>query len=125
LIAGDEKTGLFLYLGAGARTFAEPHALGTAPGSPYSPLPISIEMGTLDIVVGYDNAPGRLLFNQGKGKQLQFVITTWNDGEGAVYGVAIGDLDGDGWPDIAAARSDAPNGIWFSGAGVQGTVRRP
>jgi hypothetical protein len=55
---------------------------------------------------------------------LQFVTASWNDGKGAVYGVAIGDLDGDGWPDIAAARSDAPNGIWFGGPGVQGTVRR-
>jgi len=31
-----------------------------------------------------------------------------------VYGVTIGNMDGDGWPDIVAARSDAPNGIWFN-----------
>ena len=31
----------------------------------------------------------------------------------------LGDLDGDGWPDIAAARSEAPNGIWFSGPAVK------
>jgi hypothetical protein len=29
--------------------------------------------------------------------------------------LALGDLDGDGWPDIVAARSEAPNAIWFSG----------
>ena len=38
----------------------------------------------------------------------------WNDGKGTVYGLAFGDFDGDGWPDIVAARSDAPNSIWFS-----------
>jgi len=126
LLVGDEKTGLFVYLGEGARTFAAPRALGGAPGSPYSVAVADLNRdGTLDIVVGNDNSPGLLLFNQGKGKQLQFLTTSWNDGKGAVYGVAVGDLDGDGWPDIAAARSDAPNGIWFNGPGVQGTVRRP
>jgi hypothetical protein len=29
--------------------------------------------------------------------------------------MGIADLDGDGWPDIAAARSEAPNGVWFNG----------
>jgi thiol-disulfide isomerase/thioredoxin len=28
--------------------------------------------------------------------------------------MAFADLNGDGWPEIVAARSDAPNGIWFS-----------
>ena len=28
--------------------------------------------------------------------------------------VSLGEFDGDGWPDIAAARSDAPNAIWFN-----------
>jgi hypothetical protein len=30
-----------------------------------------------------------------------------------VYGFAIGDLDGDGLQDIAVARSDAPNVVYF------------
>jgi hypothetical protein len=37
----------------------------------------------------------------------------WNDGKGTVYGLAFADFNGDGWPDIVAARSDAPNAIWF------------
>jgi hypothetical protein len=27
----------------------------------------------------------------------------------------LADLDGDGYPDIVAARSDAPNAVYFSG----------
>lgn len=33
---------------------------------------------------------------------------------GTVYGFAFADFDNDGWTDIVAARSDAPNAIWFS-----------
>jgi hypothetical protein len=38
----------------------------------------------------------------------------WNDGKGTVYGFAFADFNGGDWPDIVAARSDAPNAIWFS-----------
>jgi hypothetical protein len=73
-----------------------------------------------DIVVGNFEAPGVVYFNQGTGATPTFSGTLWNDGKGATYGVAVGDLDGDGWPDIVGARSDAPNGIWFNGP-----VRKP
>ena len=54
-------------------------------------------------------------FNQSSGKKFAFEEVAWGDGQGSVYGLALGDLDGDGWPDIVAARSEAPNAIWFSG----------
>lgn len=122
LVVGDAKTGLFVYLGSGARAFAEPVALGTATSAPFAIALADLNRdGLLDIVVGNELAPGLIFFNQGQGKRLQFVTTAWNDGLGSVYAVAVGDLDGDGWPDIAAARSDAPNGVWFNEpAGRQG-----
>ena len=94
LVVGDERAGLFIYYGA------------------------------LDIVVGNDRAPGLLLFNTAGGKRLPFTTARQNDGQGAVYAVAVGDLDGDGWPDIAAARSDAPNGVWFSDSEPRRAVPR-
>jgi hypothetical protein len=62
-------------------------------------------------VVGYVSAPSVVYFNDGKGK---FTPVAFGDGKGTAYGIAIGDLDQDGWPDIAVARSDAPNVAYFS-----------
>jgi FG-GAP-like repeat len=70
--------------------------------------------GKPDLVVGRQEARGSIFFNRGSGKMLDFKETNWNDGKGTVYGLALGDLDADGWPDIVAARSEAPNAIWFS-----------
>ena len=66
-------------------------------------------------MVGNYEAPGSIFFQNGIGEKMTFQETHWGDGKGVVYGLAIGDLDADGWPDIAAARSDAPNAVWFNG----------
>ena len=125
-IDGDGRTDLVVgdlmgkrvdvYRNRGARSFAEPARLGTAPLEAGA-----IAIGDLnkdrvpDVVVGAAEGPGTVFFKRSRGASMQFDMTSWNDGKGTVYGVAIGDLDGDSWPDLVAARSDAPNAIWFNG----------
>lgn len=115
IVVGDAKTGLFIYRGNGHRTFAEPISLGEKSGPPYSIGVFDLNRdGKLDLIVGRQQTRGSIFYNQSAANSLAFAETPWNDGKGTVYGVAIGDLNGDGWPDIVAARSDAPNAIWFS-----------
>ncbi len=119
LIVGDAQTGLFFYRNTGARGFAAPVQIGDPAGVPFSvALGDMNRDGRLDIVVGNDQSRGAVYFTKGGkgGAPLSFDQIAWNDGKGAVYGMALGDLDGDGWPDIVAARSEAQNGIWFNGA---------
>ena len=117
LLAGDQSTGVYIMFGAGRRSFSSPVALPTRQMVPGAVAIVDLDRdGRADIVIGNDQLPGVVLFNQGGGKSPIFRNVPWGDGRGAVYAIAIGDLDGDGWPDIAAARSDAVNAVWFSGA---------
>jgi hypothetical protein len=50
-------------------------------------------------------------FNDGSGKRFHMI--RFGDNKGTVYGFAIADLDRDGQVDIAVARSDAPNIVYF------------
>lgn len=51
------------------------------------------------------------VLNDGSGRR--FHVVRFGDNKGTVYGFALADLDGDGQIDIAAARSEAPNVVYF------------
>ena len=68
--------------------------------------------GHADIAIGHAGAPGAVWFNAGDGRR--FTDVRFGDGRGAVYGLALGDLNSDGFPSIAAAMSGAPNVVFFS-----------
>jgi len=69
--------------------------------------------------VGYVEARSRIYFNDGSGRH--YTPLEFGDNKGAVYGFAIADLDRDGLPDIAVARSDAPNVVYFGSPGLAST----
>jgi hypothetical protein len=115
LVIGDAMTGLFIHRGKGQRRFDEPVSLGEKSGAPYAIGVMDMNRdGTPDVVVGRQKAPGSIFLNESSKDKLSFSESKWNDGQGTVYGLELGDLDGDGWPDIVAARSEAPNALWFS-----------
>jgi len=112
-IIEERKKAAFVIFNRGKRQFGGPVQLPGPPREPYSLGVADLNRdGRLDIVVGHVELVGSVYFNAGQGKAFHEV--SWNDGKGVVYGMAFSDLDGDGWPDIIAARSGAPNGIWFS-----------
>ena len=68
-----------------------------------------------DIIVGYVEARPAVFFNDGTGTAFKQV--SFGDADGTAYGFAFGDLNGDNLIDIAMARSEARNIVYFAGAG--------
>lgn len=67
------------------------------------------------MIVGHVDAPSTVYLNRGAPRGFEPVA--FGDRAGAVYGFALGDLDRDGAIDIVAARSDAPNVVYFGPIG--------
>jgi FG-GAP-like repeat len=115
VVFGDEKEGVFLCLNEGNRAFRSPLRLAPKSITPYAIGLADLDKdGNMDIIVGNVEVPGSVFFNRSIGREVHFEEIHWGDGKGTIYEIAVGDLDGDGWPDIASARSDAPNAVWFN-----------
>ncbi len=115
IVIGDEKRGVFVVRNLSQRRFRSPlYVAGPIRVPSVIALADLNRDGSLDIVVGNRRASGSIFFNDGGGALYR--ETHWNDGRGAVYGLAVADFDSDGWLDIAGARSDARNAVWFNSA---------
>ncbi len=66
-----------------------------------------------DIIIGHRQARAIVYFNDGGDSSEGFVAVPFGDARGAAYGFSTGDLNEDGLLDIAMARSDAPNVLYF------------
>jgi hypothetical protein len=107
IVVGDEgRGGAFIYFNKGGGLFEEAFPVGNTADNPYSIAIVDIDGDKhLDIVLGNEKTNGAILINNGTGRR--FTGMRFGGAEGPVYGLGIGDINGDGKPDIVAARSDA------------------
>ena len=127
IVAIDERRGVAIYFGQKDHTFSSGTGLDGGGARPYA-LALRDLNGDrrVDIVVGNVEAPSTIYFNDSSTRRSvligrHFTPVRFGDNKGTVYGFAIADLDGDGLPDIAIARSDAPNAIYFASPGSGAT----
>jgi FG-GAP-like repeat len=109
----DERRSVSLYFGRKDGTYSASVPIDNGTVVPYA-LAASDLNGDrkIDVVVGNVAAPSTVFFNDGSGHR--YLPVRFGDSEGVAFGFAIADLDSDGLPDIAVARSNATNVIHFA-----------
>ncbi len=107
LVVIDEQTGPAIFWGRADRTYPAAEALGTGGPTPYALTVADLDGNDRpDVIVGYVESRPIVYFNDGRDT---FHAVAFGDNEGTAYGFSIGDLDEDGFLDIAMARSEARN----------------
>ena len=69
--------------------------------------------GALDLTVGAENQEGALYLNDGQGRFPANPASRFGTDQDNVKQIAVGDLNGDGAPDLVAASFTAPNAIYL------------
>lgn len=113
-----------VYFGDGLGGFGRSLTFGAGDDQSYAVRLADLDLdGDLDIVVANVGARNAVYFNRvgevpgvgeapGSAVARGFVEFRFGCGDCATYGLAVGDLNGDGFPEIVTANSGAPNGIF-------------
>lgn len=122
-VAGDQQNGVVIFLNEKGK-LKELRQIRRQNLRPYSIALADMNLDdTLDLVVGYASssadesiAMGRVfLFSDSVSNSLTEVIEIpFAKSKGAIYGIAVGDVDGDGFPEITAARSGGKNTVFMN-----------
>jgi hypothetical protein len=114
LAVGDEfAASMVVYMNDGKGTLTPGFSVADKTRTPYAMTSGDLNNDRLpDIVFGYTAGPHSVFYNDGSGR---FTETRFGDAKGSAYGFALGDINKDGFLDIALARSGAPNVLYLSG----------
>ena len=113
-----------VYFGDASGGFERSLPFGSGDDQSYAVRLADVDLdGDLDIVVANVGARNAVYFNRGEeapefGDAAGFREFRFGCEDCATYGLAVGDLNGDGFPDIVTANSGAPNGV-FANVGVE------
>jgi len=121
LAAIDERGGPVTFRQTSPLVFAPAEPLGQSAARPYAIQVADLDQdGRTDVIVGYVEARPIAFFNEGG---EAYTPVAFGDDQGAAYGFAVADMNGDGLVDIAMARSGATNVLYFGN--VEGGGREP
>lgn len=111
LVAIDDRKNVTLsFTQRGGLQFADGQQLDAGLDRPYALDQADLNGdGWQDLLIGYRNAPAKLFFNAGD--TLRSI--SLGDSLGTVYGFGVGDVNGDGIPDVISARSDASDVLFL------------
>lgn len=108
-VIASPRSGIFFATSPGR--FGPMQQLTEALDRPYAIHAADVDAdGRMDLIVGHVNARPIIWFNKGS---RHFSPVAFGDAEGASYGFAVEDLNGDALLDIAVARSGAVNTVYF------------
>jgi len=106
---GSVEGGIRLYLGDGEGAFVAGETVAPDAGGVQALVGFDLDAdGDIDLVQGAETEPNSVHWNDGKGR---FTTEALPVETADTYGIAVGDLNGDGAPDLVFANSESANEI--------------